>query len=361
MTMTVLTGSVRELVDRHLTEIVERATGELGFVGDEGVGTVRRFLADFVLRGGKRLRPSFVYWGHRAAGGRPEELDAVLSAGCAVELVHACALLLDDVMDESGTRRGRVTAHLALAEEHRRAGWRGDPRRHGESVATLLGLLAYTWADSAMLAARGSYRAWEVFTRLRVELIGGQYLDLVNAAHGRATRRRIMEIAAYKSGKYTVERPLHLGHALAGGDGATLAALSAYAAPLGQAFQLRDDVLGVFGDPARTGKPAGADLLLGKQTYLLAEARARTGELGAAILGPVREEATVGGAADVRHEVDLAAARELIVACGALEAAERRIGALAGEAAAALEAPCLPADAAAALVELARQATERVA
>ncbi|MFG3439541.1 polyprenyl synthetase family protein [Nonomuraea sp. NPDC047897] len=347
--MTVLTGSVRELVDRHLAEIVERETSGLGFVGDEGVGTVRRFLADFVLRGGKRLRPSFVYWGHRAAGGRPEDLDAVLSAGCAVELVHACALLLDDVMDESGTRRGHVTAHLALAEEHRRAGWRGDPRRHGESVATLLGLLAYTWADSAMLAAGVPRRAWEVFTRLRVELIGGQYLDLADAARGRATRRRIMEIGAYKSGKYTVERPLHLGHTLAGGDGATLAALGAYAAPLGQAFQLRDDVLGVFGDPARTGKPAGADLLLGKQTYLLAEAHARTGDLGAAILGRVRDEA------------DVATARELIAGCGALDAAERRIGALAGEAVAALEAPCLPADAAAALVELARQATERAA
>ncbi|MFB9534462.1 polyprenyl synthetase family protein [Nonomuraea roseola] len=346
MTVTAVTGSVRELVDQRLIAIVEREMGRLGFLGGQEREAVRRLLARFVIDGGKRLRPSFVFWGHSAAGGSAGELDTVLSAGCAVELVHSCALILDDIMDESDTRRGRTTAHLALLDEHRREGWRGDPRRYGESVATLLGLLAYTWADTAMVAT-GSARAWEVFTQLRVELIGGQYMDLAHAARGAGTRSQALLTGAYKSGKYTVEGPLLLGHALARGLPGVRAALSAYALPLGEAFQLRDDVLGVFGDPALTGKPAGADLFLGKQTYLLAEARRRTGGHGHT---PVD---------DVRDEADVAAARELIVACGALEAVERRIDLLTRKATAALERAGLPEEASAALVELARQVTDR--
>lgn len=335
-TVTALTCDVRELVDRHLARLLDQQVGRLGFLDEADVELVRAFLASFVLGGGKRLRPSFVYWGHRAAGG--ERPEAVLPAACAVELVHAAALLLDDVMDEAGSRRGRPTAHVALAGLHRRSGWRGDAGRFGESAATLLALLALSWADAALLETGPRLgAALDLLTRLRVEAIGGQYLDLARAAGSGDDRTDV--ISLYKSGKYTVERPLHLGHAIADGCPATLRTLTAYALPLGEAFQLRDDVNGVFGDPARTGKPAGADLLQGKATYLLACARDRTGS-------PLLE--------DIADERGVAAARRLIVECGALDAAERRIAALVERAIEALDRPPeIPPDAGRALTELA--------
>ncbi|MFC7388261.1 polyprenyl synthetase family protein [Sphaerisporangium rhizosphaerae] len=341
-------SELRELIDRHLGHLLEREMGRLDFLGDEERAAVRRYVADFVLRGGKRLRPSFVYWGYRAAGGSPADLDVVLPAACAVELLHACALLLDDVMDEAGTRRGQTTAHAGLAARHRELGWSGDPRRFGESTAVLLGMMAFTWADAALLdSGRRLGEALEIFTRLRVEIIAGQYMDLAGAARGTGGREEATLIARYKSGKYTVERPLHLGCAIAGGGPAVRPALSAYALPLGEAFQLRDDVLGVFGDPAATGKPAAIDLLQGKRTYLTAVARERAGARGAAVLDHVRDQD------------DVAAARDLIVSTGALDTVEARIAGLLVAARAAIDGADLPAEAAAALLELADAATGR--
>ncbi|GII83995.1 geranylgeranyl pyrophosphate synthase [Sphaerisporangium siamense] len=341
---------VRELVDRRLEELLAQEMRRLAFLGDADREVVGRYLAEFVRGGGKRLRPSFVYWGYRAAGGPEEDLDAVLPAACAVEILHASALILDDVMDEAGTRRGRTTAHTGLTAHHRGRGWSGDAGRFGDSAATLLGMLAFTWADAALLhGTRRLREAMEVFTTLRVEVISGQYLDVASAARGAAGREETTVIARYKSGKYTVERPLHLGHAVAGGDPALRAALSAYALPVGEAFQLRDDVLGVFGDPAVTGKPAGADLRQGKQTYLTAVARERAGTYGAAVLAAARDDSGV------------AAARELIVSTGALETAERRIETLLDTARNALVRAAVPPDAEAALLELAGLATARSA
>jgi geranylgeranyl diphosphate synthase type I len=342
--VTARTSDVRELVDRHLERLLDQQVDRLGFLGEADVELVREFLAAFVLGGGKRLRPSFVYWGYRAVGG--ERLEAVLPAACAVELVHAAALLLDDVMDEAGSRRGRPPAHVALADLHRRSGWRGDAGRFGESAATLLALLALSWADAALLETGPHLGpALDILTRLRVEAIGGQYLDLACTAGARMGDEQASVISLYKSGKYTVERPLHLGHAIAGGCPRTRRTLSAYALPLGEAFQLRDDVHGVFADPARTGKPAGADLLQGKVTYLLAYARRRT---GSALLD------------DIADQRDVAAARELIVECGALDAAERRIAALVDEAVTALSGPPgIPPEARQALTELAALSTAR--
>jgi geranylgeranyl diphosphate synthase type I len=339
---------LRGLVDRRLAELLEGEMGRLAFLGEDDRETLRRHLVEFVQDGGKRLRPSFVYWGHRAAGGSPDDLDAVLAAGCAVELLHASAMILDDVMDEAATRRGRVTAHLALAGRHRESGWWGEPARYGESVAILLAMLAFTWADAALLdSGPRSAEASRVFTQLRVEIIGGQYLDLSYAARGVDGVEAATRVSTYKSGKYTVERPLHLGHALAGGDPGVRDVLSAYALPLGEAFQLRDDVLGVFGDPARTGKPAGADLRQGKRTYLTAKTRERADRRGRALLDGVRDEA------------DLAAARELIVTTGALDAVEHRVSTLVAAAVTALEDDRVPPGARAALAELAGAATRR--
>ncbi|MFG1948131.1 polyprenyl synthetase family protein [Nonomuraea sp. NPDC048826] len=338
------TTHVREQVDRHLARLLDQQVRRLGFLDATELDLVREYLAEFVLGGGKRLRPSFVYWGYRAAGG--ERMEAVLPAACAVELVHAAALLLDDVMDEAGSRRGRPTAHVALAALHRRAGWRGEAGRFGESAATLLALLALSWADAALLETGPHLAATlDILTRMRVEAIGGQYLDLARTAGAVTGDEPSRVISLYKSGKYTVERPLHLGHAVADGDPETRRTLSAYALPLGEAFQLRDDVNGVFGDPARTGKPAGADLLQGKATYLLAYARRETGS-------PLLD--------DITDQRGVAAARELIVACGALDAAERRIAALADEAVTALDqSPGIPPDARQALVDLAALCTGR--
>ncbi|MFI7040387.1 polyprenyl synthetase family protein [Microbispora rosea] len=363
LTLTRETGSVRDdtrepfdrrlsgLFDHALHELLRRELGRLSFLGADDREVLRRHLADFVARGGRRLRPAFVYWGHRASGGSPDELGAVLAAGCSIELLHACALILDDVMDESPLRRGRTTAHLALAERHRELGWAGSSRRFGESAAILLGVLAFTWADSALLADRRRLAdALEVFTQLRVELIAGQYLDLTCAARGGGDRREASLISTYKSGKYTVERPLHLGHAIAGGEPGLRRVLSAYALPLGEAFQLRDDVLGVFGDPARTGKPAGADLLQGKRTYLLTLARERADGPGAALLD------ALPGTGEARPD-RLAAARDVIVATGALEEVERRIRGLTECAGEALSGADMPADVRAALLGLARRLT----
>ncbi|MCK2220311.1 polyprenyl synthetase family protein [Actinomadura sp. ATCC 31491] len=388
---------VRELVERRLDDLLDQELARLGFLGAEGVGLVRRHLAAFARDGGKRLRPAFVYWGHRAAGGTGEHLEPVLNAACAVELVHVAALLLDDVMDEAAERRGRPAAHVALAAEHRRAGLRGEPGRYGESQASLLALLALAWADAALLGAGPHLAdALDVLTRLRVEVTAGQQLDLAATAAGGADTARTRTIALYKSAKYTIERPLHLGHAVAGGDPAARRALSAYALPLGEAFQLRDDVLGVFGDPGRTGKPAG-DLRQGKPNHLVAVARERSGPSGAALLDAVAaardddrtaaargDDRTAAARGDDRTAAArdddrtatargdggtaaagddgglVAAARELIVSCGALELAERRIAALAEEADAALgQVPGLPADARRALTELTVLATDR--
>ncbi|MFG1866165.1 polyprenyl synthetase family protein [Microbispora bryophytorum] len=359
LTLTRESGGVRddprEPFDRHLSglfdhaldELLRRELSRLSFLGADDREVLRRHLADFVARGGRRLRPAFVYWGHRACGGSPDDLGAVLAAGCSIELLHACALILDDVMDESPLRRGRTTAHLALAERHRELGWAGSSQRFGESAAILLGVLAFTWADSALLADRRRLAdALEVFTQLRVELIAGQYLDLTCAARGGGDHREALLISTYKSGRYTVERPLHLGHAIAGGDPGLRRVLSAYALPLGEAFQLRDDVLGVFGDPARTGKPAGADLLQGKRTYLLTLARERADGPGAALLD------ALPGTGEARPD-RLAAAREVIVATGALEAVERRIRDLTESAGEALSGADIPADARTALLGLA--------
>ncbi|MFI7229180.1 polyprenyl synthetase family protein [Nonomuraea angiospora] len=335
---------VRELVDRHLARLLDEELGRISFLEGPDVELVREFLVEFVLNGGKRLRPAFAYWGYRAAGGeRPAE---VLPAACAVELVHAAALLLDDVMDGADSRRGRPAAHVALAALHATSGWRGDAGRFGESAATLLALLAWSWADAALLETGPRLGpALEILTQLRVEAIGGQYLDLACPAGCRSGDERTSTISLYKSGKYTVERPLHLGHAIGGGSLRIRRMLSAYALPLGEAFQLRDDVNGVFGDPVRTGKPVGADLLQGKATYLLAETRRRTGS------------ALLEGITDQRG---VAAARELIMECGALEAAEQRIAALVDEAITVLDRPPgIPPEARQALTELAALATAR--
>lgn len=307
-----------------------------------------------LLAGGKRLRPSFCMWGYLAAGGT--DLPAALRASASLELLQACALVHDDVMDDSDTRRGHPAAHRRFATLHRGAGWLGDPDRFGDGAAILLGDLCLSWSDELLyrsgFAPEALARAKVVYDRMRTELMAGQYLDLLEQVRGGGSVERTLLVVRYKSAKYTIERPLHLGAALAGGDGALADVLSAYGLPLGEAFQLRDDVLGVFGDPVETGKPAGDDLREGKRTLLVATAMERADAEQAARLreGVGDAHLTPGAIEELRM---------IVVATGALDEVERVIAERTAEAVAALDSPLVPAAAREALVELAAAATAR--
>ncbi len=225
------------------------------------------------VAGGKRFRASFCWWGHHAVA-PPADEDALVRACASLELLHASALVHDDYMDASDSRRGRPSTHRTFENEHRSAGWRGDPEQYGASGAILLGDLLLSWSEELLrrcgLPLTVVAPALEVFDLCRTEVIAGQFLDVSAQARGHADVDAAMTVLRYKSAKYSIERPLHLGAALAGASADTLADLSAFGLPLGEAFQLRDDLLGVYGDPAATGKPAGDDLVEGKRTVLVA-------------------------------------------------------------------------------------------
>jgi geranylgeranyl diphosphate synthase type I len=318
-TLAVVAERVRARLERVLDEHRQRWT-EI----DPALEAPLQSIRTLVLAGGKRLRPAFCHWGFRAAGGAADDPLAI-DAGAAFELLHAFALIHDDVMDGSGLRRGLPTVHVEFAARHRAAGWRGEPRRFGDGVAILAGDLASVMADELLAdAPADAITIWNV---LRLEVNIGQYLDVLGAAEGEADLDRARLIARYKSGKYTVERPLHLGAALAGGLDALAPALSAYGEPLGEAFQLRDDLLGVFGDPAVTGKPVGDDLREGKPTPLLVVARERARGADARLLDLVGSDMS---------DNDVAAVRAVFERTGAVRAIEQAIEQLTADAVAAL-------------------------
>ncbi len=287
--------------------------------------------------GGKRIRPALLLLGFEAAGGR--RLDAVEGPALALELLHTCALLHDDVIDQAPTRRGRPSVHEAFAARHAERGWQGDADAYGRAIAILLGDLAFVHADELFLSAKvpdqALLAAFRRFTLLREEVMAGQALDL-HAATVRSTDRELaLRVATLKSGRYSVARPLEIGAVLAGADDELLAGLHAFGDPLGRAFQLADDLLGVFGDAGTTGKSASSDLAEGKRTLLVAEAWARLDAEGRA-----RLEAGLG-----RSDLDEAAAedlRTLLEDCGARAATEQEIDRSSSAARAALDGLTLP-------------------
>ena len=297
-------------------------------------------LRDLVRAGGKRLRPAFCHWAFVGAGGDPEDL-VVVDAGAALELLHTFALIHDDIMDGSATRRSMDTIHVRFESRHQLGEWRGEGRRFGEGVAILAGDLAFVYADRMMAGAPRA--AGEVFTELRIEVNVGQYLDLVGTARGRIGEDAAQRICRFKSGKYTIERPLHLGAALAGRLDELAGPLSDYGLPLGEAFQLRDDLLGVFGDGAVTGKPVGEDLREGKPTVLFA--------LAAEVVGRSSVLDRYGG--DDLSDDDIAALQDALVESGAVERVEHRIDGLVAEAVLAMDRAPLTAEARRALSDLA--------
>ena len=299
-------------------------------------------LAGLVLGSGKRLRPAFCYWGFVGSGGAPEDAR-IIDAGAAFELLQAFAVIHDDVMDGSSSRRGERTAHLVYADRHDAGAWRGEGRRFGEGVAILIGNMAHVLADQLVGEASGQSLA--VWHELRLELNMGQYLDMVGTARRDTQIDRAHLVARYKSGKYTVERPLHVGAALAGRLPELQARLSAYGDPVGEAFQLRDDLLDVYGDEALMGKRIGEDLREGKPTPLLAATVARCSEAGLTLLDRV-------GSPDLTvTEVD--AIRDLMDEVGARTEIETAIERLVARAVASLEGTPLTSEAHDALVELA--------
>ena len=300
-------------------------------------------LRDLVMAGGKRLRPAFCHWAFVGAGGDPCD-PQVVDAGGALELLHTFALVHDDVMDGSLTRRGLDAVHVDFQSRHAASAWLGEGRRFGEGVAILVGDLAFVYAD--LLLAGAPRAALDVFTELRLEVNIGQYLDLIGTVRGGGTREAARRICVYKSGKYTVERPLHLGAALAGRLDDLALPLSGYGLPLGEAFQLRDDLLGAFGDESLIGKPVGEDLREGKPTALVALARSRaSGE-------PARLLAERFGRADLSED-EVTALLETLVETGAMAQVEDQIQALVEESLGALERAPVSDEARRHLVELA--------
>jgi geranylgeranyl diphosphate synthase type I len=341
-------ADLRRRVQAELDAELERQAAVLAELGpdvDDLLDAIRH-----LLRGGKRLRAAFLYWGARGAG-LPDS-DALVRLASAMELFQAAALLHDDVMDDSDTRRGMPAAHRALATRHSDRGWAGDEGRFGLSGAVLAGNLCLTWTDEVYagcgLPAAALDRGRAVFDRMRTQLMAGQFLDVVESMRpweGLADGERVERagrVIRFKSAKYTVEHPLLLGASVGGMAAAGCAALSRYGLDLGRAFQLRDDLLGVFGDPDETGKPAGDDLREGKRTVLLAHALAGSSreerdrvdellgrpDLGAAEVDELRRVISGSGAVEVlEHEITRLAdsAREALAAAPGVAADAREV------------------------------------
>lgn len=278
-----------------------------------------------LTRGGKRLRPVFAFWGALAAGGGVAE-DELTGLGVALELFQAAALIHDDIIDHSDTRRGGPSVHRRLEAVHRAGGWDLDPEEFGIAGAVLAGDLALSLSEQAFAASAPRPRTRRLFDAMRLQVMAGQYLDVLEEQVGSgrtpgAAAAAALTVVRYKSAKYSVENPVLLGAAQAGAGEELLAGLSGFALPLGEAFQLRDDELGVFGDPATTGKPAGDDLREGKRTLLVALTLRQSSEADAAAV------ASALGRADL-DDAAVASVREIMVRCGAHAEHERTIAGL---------------------------------
>lgn len=344
--------TIRSEVDRSLRRFVERQRPQ---VSAPELAPLVSAAEDF-LAGGKRLRPAFCYWGWRGAGG--DDDPALFSAAASLELLQASALVHDDVMDASDLRRGMPSAHRRFEELHRRAGWHGSAEQFGEGAAILLGNLMLIWSGemwrNSGLPTASLAAAQKVHDDMRTELMCGQYFDLLEQAHGEGTFDSALRVALFKSGKYSVEQPLRLGLVLAarGREPWIDRLCEEYGQSVGIAFQLRDDILGVFGDPGETGKPAGDDLREGKRTMLIARALAVASESQAQVVR------TTLGDPDL-DEAGVDRLRGIIEETGALVACEDLIKGYLENALGSLEgAPILP-EARAALADLAVAATSR--
>ncbi len=348
-TLVDLQAEIDEALDAALGALLSRFEDH-----DSALAPVADAVRSFVA-GGKRVRPALLLLGFEATGGAPRE--AAHGPALALELLHTFALVHDDVIDRAVSRRGRPTVHQSFARRHESAGWNGDAAAYGDAVAILVGDLAFVHADELFLhadvPAERLLEAFRRFTTLREELMVGQYLDLQTATSRTTDRELALRVATLKSGRYSVARPLELGAVLAGADPALRAGLVRFGDPLGRAFQVRDDLLGVFGEEVVTGKSVSSDLAEGKRTLLIAEAAAR--------LGPAGLERLEAGLGDPSLDADrVAELRDLLEQSGARDATEAYVAAAITEAEEVLAGlDGLAPEAAAALADLASYLGER--
>lgn len=315
-----LLAELRQLIDTEQQRFLTSSLAQL-CAFDERLTPLANEL-DAYMRDGKRLRPILLLLGFLSAGEYPGEVTDALGPALALELLHTCALMHDDIIDQAATRRGRPSVHTGFAVRHQHDRLSGDHDLYGVAVAILLGDLAFTYADKAFFATNAQpetlLAAFRNFTLLREEVMAGQFLDVEAAAQQNTDTDTALRIAALKSGRYSVARPLEIGAVLAGAQASHVSGLFAFGEPLGRAFQLQDDLLGVFGDAATTGKSISSDLAENKRTVLIAETLARVDE-------PTRQyvEAQLG---PNTLDPDIAARlRDIIVTCGARAAVEQRI------------------------------------
>ena len=345
-------ADLRQVVLAQVTAFIAARCADT--LADSGVDAAGETLLEFV-NGGKCLRSTFMYLGW-LCGAPPDE--SALSATGSLELIHAFALLQDDVMDNAKARRGRPAVHVQLAGWHAQRGLSGSSRRFGESAAVLLGDLCLIWAERVLresgLKAEQLERAWPHYDAMRTELATGQFADLALDIRRSPTLESVLRVARMKSGNYTVRRPLEIGAAMAGCDEQTLARLGEYGVAVGEAFQLRDDILGIFGSPATTGKPNGGDLIERKATTVMVAAQQMadrsTGEQFAELINSAHLD-----------DADLERWRSLILATGAVPHVEGLIADRVQAAQDALDRSRIDESVRAALLDMASVCTRRAA
>jgi len=360
-----------DLVHARVEEFLDERTSILRSISPD-LEPLDAFSKRF-LSGGKRFRALFCSWGWQAAGGRgfdpfdsPDDRDRnpVLAAASALEIFHAAALVHDDIIDNSDTRRGAPSAHRLFDSLHAESGWAGDSADFGRAAAILLGDLLLGWSDEllddgldALVDRQAARAARSEFVRMRTEVMAGQYLDVLEERAWLTQpyaelRARAERVIVYKSAKYSVEAPLAIGGAIAGATSAQLAALRDFGLPLGIAYQLRDDVLGVYGDPEVTGKPSGDDLREGKRTMLIAIARERLAPGQRRLLDELLGDPDLG-------DDQVRMLQRTIGECGAVDEIERMIADNVSRATTVLADAPLSRDARAELGSLAQTVTRR--
>jgi geranylgeranyl diphosphate synthase, type I len=279
-----------------------------------------------LVRGGKRMRAVLAWWGWQGAGGNPDD-QRILDAGVALELFQAAALIHDDILDRSDTRRGAPSIHRRFEQHHRQSGWRQDPGHFGVSSAILTGDLCLSLSEevfaSAADASVNPVGARALFNEMRFEVMAGQYLDILDEVEvpgqdPAEALQRARTVLRFKSARYSAVHPLGLGGLLAGAGEDLLAHYQRFSSPLGEAFQLQDDLLGVFGNTVLTGKPAGDDLREGKRTELVAHA------LALLPAGQVAELESGLGDPGLDHDA-VARLQGLLEDCGARARVERDV------------------------------------
>ena len=347
-------GITRE-INASLSTFFELESQRLRSIGSE-LEPVADALGRFLLESGKRLRPLFAAIGFIGADGTltPEIIRGVAS----LELVHVCALIHDDVMDGSDTRRSAPSIHKQFEGIHRSTNLHGSSEQFGTASAILLGDLTLVWAGKALHESAISpeliLRALPIYDGMLVELMAGQYLDIFEQALASESVERSLKVARYKSGKYSIERPLHFGASLAPKcSPEILKAYSEFGVPLGEAFQLRDDIIGVFGDPIKTGKPAGDDLREGKRTVLVATTLSKC--------SPAQRQLFLSnfGQDDLNSD-QIDSLRQVILETGALAEVENMIDIMTFKAHEALTHGGITSGAVALLNDLAVAATQRI-